>query len=89
MCFNKCWLIFKLPKPAAAAAAIIPTSVQSKTPTTQSSPPLYATSAAQNINIDSIRRQEEELARKAAELDRKEQALRNVEAGTGKLRISL
>lgn len=70
-----------VPKPAAAAA-IIPTSVQSKTPTTQSSPPLYATSAAQNINIDSIRRQEEELARKAAELDRKEQALRNVETGT-------
>lgn len=72
------------------AAAIIPTSAQPKTSlsTPQSvPPPAYGQSAAQNINIDSIRRQEEELARKAAELDRKEQALRNVQSGNGKLSL--
>jgi hypothetical protein len=40
-------------------------------------------SAAQNINIDAIRKQEEELSRKSAELDRKEQALRDAEQGNG------
>ena len=75
-----------MPKTNAAAAAIIPTAVQTKIPPPStnipaSQPPAYTQTAAQNINIDSIRKQEEELAKKAAELDRKEQALRNSQLG--------
>jgi len=69
-------------------AAIIPTAIKTAPqptplPVIQPAPPAYTPTAAQNINIDSIRRQEEELSKKAAELDRKEQALRNAELGNG------
>jgi hypothetical protein len=50
------------------------------TSTQPTPPPAYTQSPAQNVNMDSIQKQQEELARKAAELDRKEQALRNSQA---------
>ncbi len=81
--------IFEAPPPA-----IIPTSttiqmqpsamssqpVSDNRPSTSTQPPAYTASPAQNVNMDSIQKQQEELAKKAAELDRKEQALRNSQA---------
>lgn len=89
--------VYENPTPKdVSPATIAPTVVQPKTsnPSTQPSsvfkaeptpPPPYSPSAAQNINIDAIRKQEEELARKSAELDRKEQALRDAEQGNVKI----
>ena len=88
-------LQYENPTPKAVLpVTIAPTVVQPKTsnPSPQPSsvfksestpPPSYSVSAAQNINIDAIRKQEEELSRKSAELDRKEQALRDAEQGNG------
>lgn len=80
---------FKLekPTPPVVTSKVVQPKAPLQTQKTEQSPPAYKPSAAQNINIDSIRKQEEELTKKTTEMDRKDESLRNIESGNGKFQL--
>ncbi len=63
-------------------AAIIPTNTrQPEFRPIESEPPAYTNSSSQKLDLNAIERQQEELNRRAAELDRREQMI-NSPSGT-------
>lgn len=68
----------------AKPAAIIPTSTQPTSSVPDVAPPVYTPSSSQNLDLNAIERQQEELNRRAAELDRREKAMNEPNAASFK-----